>query len=561
VKATKPTVLRYAGAIAFPVEPGETMEEFELIVILMAVVVGLDWLAARLRVPPPMLLMLGGLALALAPWTPKIELEPEVVLVIFLPPILFQAAQLTSVRDFRANFGPISRLAIGLVLVTTALVALVAHTLIPEMSWAAAFVLGAVVSPPDAVAATAIFQRVGAPRRIVTILEGESLINDASAIVLYTFAVAAVVTGTFSAVEALTEFVVVVVVGIVVGLATGRLLGELVKVLHEPALVATATLISPTAIYVLAEQLQGSGVLAVVTAGIVHGHRSSRIMTPQARNRNRNMWDQVMTVMEGLIFILIGLELGALEDVLDREDVQQVVTHSLVIFVALVVARFAYVFGGTWAFRSHIPVQQTHRPNRNGRHRPAAPAPLDWRGLFLIAWSGLRGVVSLATALALPLVTDAGLPFDHRDEIILITAAIIVLTLFGLGLPLPWLVRRLKLADDGSHEREMMLALSTMREAMHDEMRLVAQEDPAIDEMVAPILREIQAEREAAGEDTAITWEELDAHARPRRELRQRMVESARAAVLDLRDRGLISDEVLREVEHDLDLQALQLIQ
>ncbi|MCA9881094.1 MAG: cation:proton antiporter, partial [Thermomicrobiales bacterium] len=325
--------------------------------------------------------------------------------------------------------------------------------------------------------------------------------------------------------------------------------------------VATATLIAPTAIYVLAEQMHGSGVLAVVTAGIVHGFRSSRTMTPQARSRNRVMWDQVMTILEGLIFILIGFELGALQDILSREDFFQVLIHSLAVFAAIVVARFAYVFGGTWLFRSHIPVESHRRAGRHGRVRATAPAPLDWRGLFLIAWSGLRGVVSLATALALPLVTDLGTPFDHRNEIILITAAVIVYTLFGLGLPLPWLVRRLKLADDGSHEREMMLALTTMRDAMHSEMRKVAMEDPAIDEMVSPLLRELQAEREAAGEEAILTWEELDAHARPRRELRQRMVDSARLAVLELRDRGLIGDEVLRDVEHDLDLQALQLVQ
>lgn len=537
------------------------MEDFELIVALLAVVIGLDWLADRLRIPAPMLLMIGGLAMGIAPWTPTIELQPEVVLVIFLPPILFQAAQLTSVRDFRMNFGPISRLAIGLVLVTTAAVAVVAHTLIPGMSWAAAFVLGAIVSPPDAVAATAIFQRVGAPRRIVTILEGESLINDASAIVVYTFAVAAVVTGAFSASEAAIEFVIVVAVGVIVGLVTGRLLGELVKILQEPSIVATATLIAPTAIYVLAEQLHGSGVLAVVTAGIVHGFRSSRTMTPQSRSRNRMMWEQVMTVLEGLIFILIGFELGALQDVLSREDFVQVLGHSLAVLVALVVVRFIYVFAGTWAFRSHIPVQTIRRRHSRGTGFAPAPTPLDWRGLFLIAWSGLRGVVSLATALALPLVTDTGSPFDHRNEIILITAAIIVYTLFGFGLPLPWLVRRMNLADDGSHEREMLLAFTTMREAMHDEMRLVAQEDPAIDEMVAPMLRDLQEERQAAGEDAILTWEELDAHAQPRRVLRTRMVEAARKSVLDLRDRGLIGDEVLRDVEHDLDLQALQLVQ
>ena len=536
------------------------MEEFELIVGLLAVVIGLDWLANRLRIPAPMLLMIGGLAMAIAPWTPNIELEPEVVLIVFLPPILFQAAQLTSVRDFRANFGPISRLAIGLVLVTTALVALVAHTLIPGMGWAAAFVLGAIVSPPDAVAATAIFQRVGAPRRIVTILEGESLINDASAIVVYTFAVAAVVTGIFSPSAAAIEFLVVVAVGVGVGMACGRLLGELVKFLEDPGLVATTTLIAPTAIYVLAEQLGGSGVLAVVAAGIVHGYRSSRTMTPQARSRNRMMWDQVMTILEGLIFILIGFELGALQDFLSAEDFLQVLAHSVVIFLAIVAVRFAYVFAGTWAFRSHIPVQRFHRVDRHGHERPPGPTPLDWRGLFLISWSGLRGVVSLATALALPLVTDAGVPFDHRNEIILITAAIIVFTLFGLGLPLPWLVRRLKLSDDGSHERELMLAMSTVRETMFTEMQAIARESPEVGERFASFLEEADVNLEARRSQIPPTWQELEEQIEPQRKARQRMTDAARMAVLDLRDRGQIGDEVLRDVEHDLDLQALQLL-
>lgn len=536
------------------------MEEFELIVALLAVVIGLDWLADRLRIPSPMLLMLGGLVLGLAPWTPTIEMEPEVVLVIFLPPILFQAAQLTSVRDFRANFGPISRLAIGLVLVTTALVGLVAHTLISGMGWAAAFVLGAIVSPPDAVAATAIFQRVGAPRRIVTILEGESLINDASAIVVYTFAVAAVVTGMFSPTAAAFEFLVVVSVGVGVGAACGRLLGELVKLLKDPALVATATLIAPTAIYVLAEQLRGSGVLAVVAAGIVHGYRSSRTMTPQARSRNRVMWDQVMTILEGLIFILIGFELGALQDVLSAEDFLQVLAHSIAIFLAIVVVRFAYVFAGTWAFRSHIPVQRFHRKDRHGHERPPGPLPLDWRGLFLISWSGLRGVVSLATALALPLVTDTGFPFDHRNEIILITAAIIVFTLFGLGLPLPWLVRRLNLSDDGSHEREMMLAMTAVRETMFAEMQVIARENPAVGDRFASFIEETEKQRESQHGQVPPTWQELEEQIEPQRLARQRMTDAARVAVLELRDRGQIGDEVLREVEHDLDRQALQLM-
>ncbi len=230
------------------------MDTFELIVTLMAAVVALVWLANRINVPYPMLLMVGGLALAFIPWTPTIELDPEVVLVIFLPPILFQAAQTTSLRDLKANFGSISRLAIGLVLVTTALVAVVAHWIIPGIGWPAAFVLGAVVSPPDAVAATAIFQRLGAPNRIVTILEGESLINDASAIVVYTFAVAAVVTGSFSLSDGLFSFVLVVAIGLLVGFMAGRFLGRLVMLLGDPSLSMIALLLAPAATYVLAEQ-------------------------------------------------------------------------------------------------------------------------------------------------------------------------------------------------------------------------------------------------------------------------------------------------------------------
>ena len=228
------------------------MQTFELIIGLLAVVVGLVWLSDRYRVPYPMVLMAGGLLLAVLPRTPNLELDPEIVLVVFLPPILFQAAQRTSLRDFRVNFGSISRLAVGLVILTAAVVAVVAHAAIPGIGWAAAFTLGAIVSPPDDVAATAIFQRLGAPRRIVSILEGESLINDASAIVLYTFAVAAVVTGRFSMGDALLEFVVVVVVGVLVGGLVGRVAGRLIMILDDSSLVTLTTLIIPAATYVLA---------------------------------------------------------------------------------------------------------------------------------------------------------------------------------------------------------------------------------------------------------------------------------------------------------------------
>lgn len=522
------------------------MNTFELITALMAAVIVLVWLAERIQVPYPMLLTIGGLALALMPWTPNIELEPEIVLVIFLPPVLFQAAQQTSFRDFQANFTAISRLAVGLVLVTTAAVAVVAHWVIPGISWAAAFVLGAVVSPPDAVAATAIFQRLGAPRRIVTILEGESLINDASAIVVYTFAVAAVVTGVFSPVNALLEFVIVIVIGITVGAVLGHVLGSILSLLGDPSLVAITTLIAPAGAYVLAERLGGSGVLAVVMAGLVHSHHSSHTMSPTDRIRSLPIWDVTMVLVNGFIFILIGFELGALRHQLSAQDLWAVIGHALAVLATMVAARFVYVFAG-------------NQFTRRNRKRQAADQ-LDTRSQFLIAWSGLRGVVSLATALALPLVTQDGAPFDHREEIILITAAVIVFTLFGLGLPLPWILRKLKLADDGTYEREMELARKVVQKTMYDQFRIALEEHPDLKESLGPILKEMQDRyaRISSAKET-MTAEEIAEILKPRTAVRHRAIAAAREALLELRDRREIGDEVQREMERQLDLQEIQL--
>jgi CPA1 family monovalent cation:H+ antiporter len=521
------------------------MDTFELIVALMAAVVALVWLANRFNLPYPMLLMAGGLALAIMPWTPTIELDPEVVLVIFLPPILFQAAQTTSLREFKANFGSISRLAIGLVLVTTALVAVVAHWIIPGIGWPAAFVLGAVVSPPDAVAATAIFQRLGAPQRIVTILEGESLINDASAIVVYTFAVAAVVTGGFSLADGLLSFVLVVVIGLLVGFLAGRFLGRLVMLLGDPSLSMIALLLAPAATYVIAEQVGGSGVLAVVTMGLIHGYTSSSTMTPSSRIRGLAIWDLTIIMVNGLVFILMGLELGVLREVLSRQDIWETLWHAVAVLAAMVVARFVYVFGGSWILR---------------RRKHGASRDRDPRFQFVIAWSGLRGVVSLATALALPLVTDSGAAFDHRDEIILITAFVIIVTLFGFGLPLPWILRKLKFADDGSHERELKLAWTAVRRAMFDQMRQSMDDSPELAAMMKPMMKEFEArfDKETAALESD-KMERLQDLLEPQTLSRQKAINAGRDALLELRDSGAIGDEVRRDIERNLDLQELQL--
>ncbi|HEU0165965.1 MAG TPA: Na+/H+ antiporter [Thermomicrobiales bacterium] len=521
------------------------MDIFELIVTLVLSVVILIWLADRLSIPYPMFLMAGGLVLGVIPWTPSIELNPEIVLIVFLPPVLFQAAQTTSIREFRADFSSISRLAVGLVVVSTALVAIVAHWVIPGISWPAAFVLGAVVSPPDAVAATVIFQRLGAPRRIVTILEGESLINDASALVVYTFAVAAVVTGSFSWSEALSRFVIVVIVGVAVGIGIGWVLGRAVSILGDPSLAAVVTLIAPVGAYLLAEKLDGSGVLAVVVAGLVHGYQGSHTLSPETRVRALAIWDLITIVINGFIFILIGFELGALRLVFADQSVWSLVWHGAAVVAAMLVARFLYVFLGDL-----LP----------GANKSQAFAGLGMKGQFLIAWSGLRGVVSLATALAIPLTTDTGLPFDHRDEIILITAGVIVFTLFGLGLPLPWLLQRLNLADDRSYDREMRLARRATSQAMSSRLQMIVAEHPRAKEALQPMLREMRVRLESnshAVDDHRL--DEIHNLLEERVGARLQMIAAARETLLELRDRGEIGDEVRREMERRLDLQELQL--
>ncbi|MGC4108470.1 MAG: Na+/H+ antiporter [Thermomicrobiales bacterium] len=518
------------------------MQTFELILGLLAVVVVLVWVSDRFRLPYPMVLMAVGLLLAVLPWTPNLELEPEIVLGVFLPPILFQAAQLTSIRDFTANFSAISRLAFALVVVTAGAVAVVAHAAIPGIGWAAAFTLGAIVSPPDAVAATAIFQRLGAPRRIVTILEGESLINDASAIVLYTFAVAAAVTGQFSMTDALIEFVVVVVVGVLVGGAVGWVMGPAIMILSDPILVTLATLIIPAATYVAAEQLGGSGVLAVVTAGIVHGYTQSFSMSPRARLQSETVWTLMTVAVNGFVFLLIGFELGALSDTLSRQRIWGLTWHALVIFLTVVLVRFAWVYAGRL-----LPQR------RDGLQRIAR---FDPRETFVIAWSGLRGVVSLATALALPLLTNTGAPFDHRDEIILIAAGVIVFSMYGLGLPLPWIVRRLDFGEDSSIAEEFRLARKTTRDAMVTFLRQRANDDPEAATMLKPMLEEFDRRKDAW--DSRSEADDPEEMMRATAAIMQESAAAARAALLQLRRDEKIGDEVMREVERQLDLQDLQ---
>jgi len=520
------------------------MHTFEIIVGLLALVGVLAWLADRVGIPYPMLMLLGGAVFAVVPWTPIFHIDPELALVLFLPPILFQAAYITSWRDLRTSQRQIGRLAIGLVFITTGLVAVVAHWVIPGIGWGPALVLGAIVSPPDAVAATSIIGRIGAPRRIVTILEGESLVNDASALVTYRFAVAAVVSGSFSLLSASLEFAVVSVGGIAVGLVIGWLLVKLEPRIGDPVIEILLSLLAPVATYLLAEKLGVSGVLATVVTGLYMGRMAPRIQSATTRIRSRAIWDVVVQVVDGMVFILIGIEIGQLRLDLNAAGLERILLQSGAVLLAMIFARFVWVYLELGLF---------HYTHRRSRH------PVDWRGSLVISWTGLRGVVSLATALALPLTTASGAPFPFRGDIVLIASTVIVVSLLGFGLPLPWILRRLGLGEDGSHEREYNLARRAAFAAVRtrlDELRL---ENPDLSSQMEPLFIRMKSNAEHSAANPGEMDEQFVADVlAPAARLRQELIASAREAVLVLRDDDTIGDEARRRVERMLDFEELR---
>jgi len=520
-------------------------DAINLVILLLLAVVALATIARRINLPYPMLLLLGGIVIVLIPGMPDVYLEPHLVFVIFLPPVLFEAAYFTSLRDFRANKRPIALLAVGCVLVTMVVVGFVARQVFDGMSWATALTLGAIVSPPDAVSASAIFRRVGAPHRIVTILEGESLVNDATALIAYRFALSAVVGGAFSLREASVQFVLVGIGGILLGFVCGWLLLRLIPFIGETSLQIAATLVAPAAIYVLAEELHASGVLAVVTAGLYFGRNSSRQFTSETRLGAPSVWQTGLVLINGLVFILIGLQLGTILDATTDASLVRLVGQALLISLAVIVARIAWVFPATYVPRWIVPGL-------------AARDPLPPNGaVFVIAWSGLRGVVSLASALALPLVIDSGAEFPFRDEIVLVTFVVIVVTLLGQGLPLPWILRKLNLHDDGEGESELWTGRRLAAEAIVE--RLIALEgEDWVPDTHAAILRyrymHMLDEIPEQGSEADIDLQHLEANDR----LRADVVEYARIAVTRARNDGLIGDAARFQVESELDREYLR---
>jgi CPA1 family monovalent cation:H+ antiporter len=512
--------------------------------VLLAAVTALAAIADRTAIPYPIFLVLGGIGLALIPGIPAVELEPEIVFLLFLPPVLFAAAYDTSWRDFRANLRPIGLLAIGCVLFTTSAVAVVAHEVIADLSWPAAFVLGAIVAPPDAAAATAIFQRLGVPRRLVTVLEGESLVNDASALVAYRFAVVAVVGGSFSVWSAGGRFLVIAAGGIAIGLAAGRLMSLIIPKLGESPVATMASLLAPPAIYLAAEKLSVSGVLATVVAGLVHGRSGSEIFGPVSRMRARPVWAFVVFLSNGLIFILIGLQLRAIVEQLGDRPTSDLVTAVVAVVLTVVLMRIVWVFPATYLPRLFASIRERD------------PFP-PWQLPAIESWAGLRGIVSLAAALSLPRTTDAGAPFPERDLIIFLTFTVILATLVGQGLTLPLLVRYLHVTSDEEDEREETLARREVAQAGLDELDRLVDEEWVPRDLAKKLRRRYEHALDFLPE--SLEPADLDSdHLETYDRLHRQVIEAQRTAAISLRNRDLIGDDVLRRVERDLDFDELR---
>jgi monovalent cation/hydrogen antiporter len=523
------------------------MATTDLLLICLCAICIAAFLARRVNVPSPIAFVAVGIALGALPGFPEFSVPPETLLLIFLPPLLMEAAYFTSIRDFKANGRPILQLAVGLVIVTCFATAITLEWLMPETTLALGFVLGAIISPPDAVAVTSITRQVKVPQRVVTILQGESLINDATGLILYKFAVAAVVTGGFSMMQASTQFLWMAVAGTLIGWAIGWCYMQVYPRIREMSVEILSTFLVPYAAYMLAEAVHGSGVLAVVAAGLTVGWYAPKRFTPMFRIPAEAVWSLVTFVLNGMVFLLIGLHFPGLLRQLTVYPLIDLLGMAAAVSVMAIAVRFAWVFivgYGTWYLFPSV--------RRTDRFPP-------WQNVFIIAWTGMRGVVSLATALALPLTVEGGAPFPHRDLIIFLAFSVILTTLVLQGLTLPWLVRTLALNYEGNLLQESWKAKKEAAESAMKRLRDLSEDctiqSAALERIVShyedrllmlgdgpntPLNPKAPPENHPLVVTESRIWKEV--------------LEAERDAVVGLRQGFAIGDDVMHEILRDIDL-------
>jgi len=520
-----------------------------VIAALFVSAAGLNAIANWLNVPYPIPLVIGGLVLGLVPEIPDIQLNPDLVLLVFLPPLLYQSAFFADLRALRTDARVISLTAIGLVLATAAAVALIGHELI-GLSWAMAFALGAIVSPTDPAAATAIMRRVGAPRRLVNVLEGESLFNDATALVTYKVAVAAAVGESVSGGHTVLEFLRDASGGIAIGLAVGWVIGEVRKRVSDINTELTISLFSAYGAFIPADQLGVSGVLAAVTCGVYLGFRAPEIASPESRMQAYGLWSTLTFLLNAALFILIGLQLPVIVGGLGGRPAGEVIGYAAAVCATVIAIRFLWNFVVTFIIRT-----VDRRPSQRARRT-------SWRSRVVGSWAGMRGAVSLAAALALPLHTDAGAPLPGRELIQFVTFALILVTVVGQGLTLPWLIRRLEVVEDGTEEEneEIRARLVIARAALARVDELEA-EDWTRDGTVERVRRlyEFRQRRFKIRAGKIEDADGLEEGSLLYQRMMHEIYSAQRQALVGLRNSRQISSEVMRRVERELDLEESRL--
>jgi CPA1 family monovalent cation:H+ antiporter len=512
--------------------------EVILVALLLAVVV-LSAAARALDVPYPIVLVLGGLVLSLIPGLPQVGLNPHIVLVIFLPPLLYAGAFFANLRDLRDNLRPISLLSIGLVLATVIIVAVIAHAFIDHLSWPACFTLGAIVGPTDPVAATEIARRLGVPRRLVSVLEGESLLNDATALVAYKIAIGAAGGAAFSLLDAGWDFLWKASGGIALGLAVGWVIAEIRRRLQDPLLENTIGLLTAYVAYVPAERVGLSAVLAAVAAGCYVGWQAPEIASPATRLQGFGMWELLQFLLNAFLFVLIGLQLPDVVSSLGRYSAITLAGYGAAVSAAVILTRLVWGHTTVWLIRV-LDRRESQRARRT-----------DWRSRTITGWSGMRGAVSLAAALALPPT------FEQHALLIFLTFAVILATLVLQGLTLPWLIRTLRVHDDGRSEREELKGrLYATKAALARIDELEAEEwtrDDTIERMRGAY--RYRKRRLAARAGIADDDEGYEDRSAAYQTLVREILEAQRREIIRLRNAGTISNEVMHRLERELDLE------
>ena len=520
-----------------------------VIAALFVSAAGLNALANWLRVPYPIPLVIGGLLLGLLPGLPDVQLDPDLVLLVFLPPLLYSAAFFADLHALRSDARVISLQAIGLVLATIVVVAVIGHALL-ELTWPMAFALGAIVSPTDPAAATAIMRRVGAPRRLVNILEGESLFNDATALVALKVAVAAAVGEGVSAGHTIVEFFVEAGGGIAIGVAVAFVIGEVRRRVSDINTELTISLASAYGAFVPADQLGASGVLAAVSCGIYLGWRAREIATPEARLQADGLWNVLSFLLNAALFILIGLQLPVIVDGLDGHRGWSLAGDAAAICAAVIVSRFAYNFIITALIR-----MLDRRASQRARRA-------SWQTRIVGGWSGMRGAVSLAAALSLPLADDAGEPLPGRSLILFTTFALILVTVVGQGLTLPWLIRRLGVVEGpDEEEREELRARMAIARAALGRLDELETEDWTVEESIERVRRlyEFRLRRFKARAGKIEVDEDIEDRSLRYQRLMHELYATQRTTLVTLRNGGEISTDVMRRVEREVDLEESRL--